>query len=754
MKIKIVFSLLIIALILLYTPLIVFNTDSANASASVSVTSAYWQVGGSTVTTAKVGDTVLAKAVITAQGGSISGTWIIKVIKDISLAPDQEVAQTSGSVSLSDGESQTLSLSWSPDTASGEDGVDGYFVEVWFNGTKIYVMTSYPPRLTVTAIPSAGVSVTSAYWQVGGSTVTTAKVGDTVIAKAVITAQGGSINGTWIIKVIKDISLAPDQEVAQASGSASLSDGESQTLSLSWSPDTASGEDGVDGYFVEVWFNGTKIYVMTSYPPRLIVTAVPTASISVTSAYWQVGSSTVTTAKVGDTVIAKALVTAQGGPISGTFTIKVAKDIALGLDQDYAASSSVINIAAGKSQTISLSWSPSAASGDDGLRGYYILVYFNGSKIYTMSEDYPPRLTVSSVPASGAIVNNAYWQVGSSTVTDAQVGDVVLAKAVVTAQGERISGSYTIKVVQDIAFSPDVDYVQSSGDLNLAESRSQTISLSWSPSEASGDNGFRGYYILVLFNSSSIYTMSADYPPRLSVSPAPIVLPTYTPTPTVLLPERFDWREHGILPTIRNQGLQCGACWAFSAIGAIEGTYNKEQGLVNNSIDLSEQNLVSCNLGGSCGGGWPSQALSDIKRDGVVDELCFPYKAKDTSCTKCSDWQSRLWTIKSIWREKGSPEDVKKALIDHGPLSVTSMNWEHAFVLVGYDDNCTICKNKYGQNGCWIIRNSWGLISGWSRSNGGEYVWHDKGYGYIPYTGHPYSDLIDSVYYVEGVTSP
>ena len=745
------------------------TATATQAAGTLTVSSAYWQVGGSTVTTAEVGDTVLAKAVITAQGGSVSGTWTIKVLKDISWASDEVVAQDSGSTSLSSGGSQTISLSWSPDTASGEASVDGYFVEVWFNGTKIYVMTSYPPRLTVTAIPTASVSVTSAYWQVGSSNVTTVEVGNTVLAKAVIKAQSGSINGTWTLKVIKDVSLAFDQEVAQSSGSVSLNDGASQTISLSWSPDTASGEDSVDGYFVEVWFNGIKIYVMTSYPPRLTVTAVPTASVSVTSAYWQVSSSTVTTAQAGDTILAKAVVIAQGGPVNGTCTIKVAKDIALGLDQDYATGSTVINIAAGKSQTVSFSWSPDAASDEDGLRGYYILIYFDGSKIYTMSDDYPPRLTVSSVPASGATVSNVYWQVGASTVTNAQIGDTVLAKAVVTAQGGRISGSYTIKVSEDIAFSPDVDYAQSSGSLNLAEGGSQTISLSWSPDSASGDGGLRGYYIQVLLNGSSIYSMSADYPPRFTVNPMPTASPTYAPTTVVSLPERFDWREHGILPLIRSQG-SCGSCWAFSAVGVVEATYNKEHRTSGTSIDLSEQNLVSnCCGAGSCRGGVASTALSFIKTTGIVDESCFPYQSsgcgypacsagctcsdgtcsKPCSCATCQDWGNRLWKIESYGKVTGTVNEIKKALINHGPLSVASSNWGHAFVLVGYDDNCSVCRDQYGINGCWIIRNSWGVRTGWSST-----VWHENGYGYIPYSSHSYSDLIGRAYYVEGVVSP
>jgi C1A family cysteine protease len=55
-------------------------------------------------------------------------------------------------------------------------------------------------------------------------------------------------------------------------------------------------------------------------------------------------------------------------------------------------------------------------------------------------------------------------------------------------------------------------------------------------------------------------------------------------------PTDFDWRDSGMVAPVRDQG-DCGSCWAFAAMGAVESLYRIKRA---DNINLSEEQLVDC----------------------------------------------------------------------------------------------------------------------------------------------------------------
>jgi len=127
-------------------------------------------------------------------------------------------------------------------------------------------------------------------------------------------------------------------------------------------------------------------------------------SLKVIDAYWTVNGKQVTSARVGDEVVAHVKVKAQDGNAQGTLTIKVRQDATAWLDEDYATHEFSIVLTSGTEKEYSIKFVPFDASGEDlkhvlgepELKGYYILAEFKDNEIYKMESDYPPRLTVSA----------------------------------------------------------------------------------------------------------------------------------------------------------------------------------------------------------------------------------------------------------------------------------------------------------------------------------------------------------------------
>jgi hypothetical protein len=138
----------VIVLILMTSVFFVFTPTVQADSSSQTIEWKGWWIKGVNVVAAFIGDTVTAKVRINNEP---SGTYRIRVMRDIELWPDEEIAKLEFYYTGGD---QTYSLSFVPTIATNEQGTRGYHVDVykheWWGWEEKWAMaTDYPPRLIV-----------------------------------------------------------------------------------------------------------------------------------------------------------------------------------------------------------------------------------------------------------------------------------------------------------------------------------------------------------------------------------------------------------------------------------------------------------------------------------------------------------------------------------------------------------------------------------------------------------------------------
>lgn len=117
-----------------------------------------------------------------------------------------------------------------------------------------------------------------------------------------------------------------------------------------------------------------------------------------------------------------------------------------------------------------------------------------------------------------------------------------------------------------------------------------------------------------------------------------------------------------------------GSCWAFGAVGAIEGALFLHSGK-KKLIRLSEQALIDCSFGyenSGCDGGWDYQAFKWIKKNRGIptDESYGSYKALEGLChVKSPDVILEAPITGWVNVTSGDSNALKLALLKHGPIS-------------------------------------------------------------------------------------
>ncbi|KAK9108935.1 hypothetical protein Sjap_016995 [Stephania japonica] len=223
--------------------------------------------------------------------------------------------------------------------------------------------------------------------------------------------------------------------------------------------------------------------------------------------------------------------------------------------------------------------------------------------------------------------------------------------------------------------------------------------------------------------------------------------------PTNELPTEFDWRDHGAVTGVKDQG-SCGSCWSFSTTGALEGANFLATGKLES---LSEQQLVDCDhvirlwigalmkldsfmvamdikcdpeqpgsCDSGCNGGLMTSALEyTLKAGGLMREEDYPYTGTDRGACKFD--KSKIVASVANFSVVSLDEDqIAANLVQNGPLAIginavfmqtyiggvscpyiCGKHLDHGVLLVGYG-SAGYAPIRFKEKPFWIIKNSWG----------------------------------------------
>jgi len=215
----------------------------------------------------------------------------------------------------------------------------------------------------------------------------------------------------------------------------------------------------------------------------------------------------------------------------------------------------------------------------------------------------------------------------------------------------------------------------------------------------------------------------------------------------------IDWRQKGAVTPIKDQG-QCGSCYSFSAVGAIEGAYALSNGTLTS---FSESQIVDCSEAygnNGCDGGLQVNAYKYIQAiGGLMLEKDYPYTASVGTCeAKKNKFVAHITSYKAITR---GDEASQIAALAKGPVAIALDASNQSFQLyksgVYTEPACKKLQVDHGLTAVglghddasgmdyYIIKNSWGTS------------WGMDGYILIPANKNNYCGVATLSSYITGI---